>query len=45
MNFENKKKYTLPNLELVELDESDVIRTSPGVDAPIEDDPFGEWEV
>ena len=45
MIFEKKKKYTLPSIELVELDESDVIRTSPGVDAPIENDPFGEWEV
>ncbi len=45
MSFENKKKYTLPTLELSALDESDVIRTSPGVDAPLEDDPFGEWEI
>ena len=40
----NKKKYASPELEIAELDATDVIRTS-GLDAPEEDDPFGEWEI
>ena len=39
-----KKKYEFPELEIVELTFTDVIRTS-GLDAPVEDDPFGEWEI
>lgn len=39
-----KKKYEAPELEAIELDVTDVIRTS-GLDAPLEDDPFGEWEI
>ena len=39
-----KRKYETPELETVELELDDIIRTS-GVDSPLEDDPFGEWEI
>ena len=45
MSFTLKKKYELPLLEIEKLCEADVIKTSDGVDSPIKDDPFGEWEI
>ena len=43
--FENKKKYIAPDLEVMEICNIDIITTSPGTDAPLKDDPFGEWEL
>ena len=45
MTFENKKKYELPTLEYIEIGKLDIIRTSDGFDTPIENDPFGDWEI
>ena len=39
-----KKTYASPELEIAELEDTDVIRTS-GLDSPVKDDPFGEWEI
>ena len=45
MNSENKKKYELPEITYIELCKLDIIRTSEGLDTPMEDDPLGEWEI
>lgn len=45
MKTENKKDYLLPKLEFIPINDIDIIRTSDGTDAPIKDDPFGEWEI
>ena len=42
--MQKKKNYVTPELEAIDLERIDVIRTS-GLDAPLQDDPFGEWEV
>ena len=42
--MDNRKNYVSAEIKLTELNETDVIRTS-GLDAPLEDDPFGEWEI
>ena len=41
----DKKKYVLPEFDLLQIDKLDIITTSAGVNAPLEDDPFGEWEL
>jgi hypothetical protein len=45
MTAENKKKYELPEITYIELCKLDVIRTSEGLDMPMEDDHLGEWEI
>ena len=45
MTSENKKKYELPEIDCIELDKLDIIRTSEGLDTPMEDDHLGEWEI
>ena len=45
MISENKKRYEFPEITYIELCELDIIRTSDGMDTPIEDDLLGEWEI
>lgn len=39
------KNYTLPKIELIELDLSDVIQTSPGTETTPKEDNDGIWDL
>ena len=39
------KKYSFPELEVVELNASDVITTSPGTETPWYEESDGSWEI
>ena len=39
------KKYTNPELELIELEVSDIITTSPGTETTPKDDNDGIWDL
>ena len=40
-----KLKYTSPELEVTELEVSDIITTSPGTETDIMDETDGSWEI
>ena len=39
------KKYTVPELEIVELDMTDIITTSPGTETTPKDETDGIWDL
>ena len=39
------KKYTLPELQIIDIDKTDIITTSPGTETTPKDDNDGIWDL
>ena len=39
------RKYTLPEIEMIELEVCDIITTSPGTESSIIENEFGIWDL